>query len=271
MRHSLGLSSSIHLQPTKQPQLDRGASVQRTRTPEIAHICRCKCGGTGTPRGVRAGGTVGAGPVMPELLSHSPREPRSIRGLCLHGSGPLAATVTTATSSGHRPCGPSTPGSSVHGTSQARTLDWVAIPSSRGPSWPRDWTGSPALQADSLPSESQGSPLATEVPTTPASCPQWQFSSVQSLSHVHLFATPWIVACQASLSITNSWSSLKYKWGLPKLIQGMLPHSKVTEEALWTCKEQSEQGNRIAQIAEVHMEGMDSLSPEACTFPYIAC
>ena len=36
-----------------------------------------------------------------------------------------------------------------------------------------------------------------------------QFSSVQSLSCVRLFATPWIVARQASLSITNSWSSLK--------------------------------------------------------------
>ena len=29
---------------------------------------------------------------------------------------------------------------------------------------------------------------------------------VQSLSHVQLFATPWTTACQASLSITNSWS-----------------------------------------------------------------
>ena len=37
---------------------------------------------------------------------------------------------------------------------------------------------------------------------------QW-FSTVQSLSCVQLFATPWITACQASLSITNSWSSLK--------------------------------------------------------------
>ena len=34
-------------------------------------------------------------------------------------------------------------------------------------------------------------------------------SSVQSLSHVWLFVTPWTAACQASLSITNSWSSLK--------------------------------------------------------------
>ena len=36
-----------------------------------------------------------------------------------------------------------------------------------------------------------------------------QFSSVQSLSHVWLFATPWITAHQASLSITNSRSSLR--------------------------------------------------------------
>ena len=35
-----------------------------------------------------------------------------------------------------------------------------------------------------------------------------QFSSVQSLSRVRLLATPWIAARQASLSITNSQSSL---------------------------------------------------------------
>ena len=34
-------------------------------------------------------------------------------------------------------------------------------------------------------------------------------SSVQSLSHVRLFATPWTAAHHASLSITNSWSLLK--------------------------------------------------------------
>ena len=36
-----------------------------------------------------------------------------------------------------------------------------------------------------------------------------QFSSVQLLSRVQLFATPWTAACQASLSITNSQSLLK--------------------------------------------------------------
>ena len=45
-----------------------------------------------------------------------------------------------------------------------------------------------------------------------------QFSSVQSLSHFRLFATPWIAASQASLSITNSRS-------LPKLmsIEAVMP------------------------------------------------
>ena len=38
-----------------------------------------------------------------------------------------------------------------------------------------------------------------------------QFSSIQSLSRVQLFAASWTTACQASLSITNSWS-------LPKLM-----------------------------------------------------
>ena len=35
------------------------------------------------------------------------------------------------------------------------------------------------------------------------------FCSVQSLSRIWFFVTPWTAACQASLSITNSWSLLK--------------------------------------------------------------
>ena len=37
----------------------------------------------------------------------------------------------------------------------------------------------------------------------------YNISSVQSFSHVRLFATPWTAACQASLSITNSQSLLR--------------------------------------------------------------
>ena len=47
-----------------------------------------------------------------------------------------------------------------------------------------------------------------------------QFSSVQSLSHVWLFVSPWTAAGQTSLSTTNSWS-------LPKLtsIESVMPSS----------------------------------------------
>ena len=44
-----------------------------------------------------------------------------------------------------------------------------------------------------------------------------QFSS---LSRVQLFANPWIAACQASLSISNSWSLLK-----PMSIESVMPSS----------------------------------------------
>ena len=64
----------------------------------------------------------------------------------------------------------SPPGSSVHVIFQTRILQWVAIS---------------------------------------YSIYQYQFSSVQSLSHVQLFVTPWTAAHQAFLSITSSWSLLK--------------------------------------------------------------
>ena len=54
-------------------------------------------------------------------------------------------------------CSP--PGSSAHGILQARVLEWVAIPFSRGSSQPRDRSGSPALQADSLQSEPLEKPM----------------------------------------------------------------------------------------------------------------
>ena len=47
-----------------------------------------------------------------------------------------------------------------------------------------------------------------------------QIRSDQSLSRVRLFATPWITACQASLSITNSRSSLRLK-----SIESLMPPS----------------------------------------------
>ena len=53
-------------------------------------------------------------------------------------------------------------GSSVHRILQARILEWVAVPSSRGSSWPRDWTHvsyiSCISRSDSLPLAPPGKP-----------------------------------------------------------------------------------------------------------------
>ena len=49
---------------------------------------------------------------------------------------------------------------------------------------------------------------------------EYRFSSVQLLSHVWLFVTPWTAAHQASLSITNSWSLIKLV-----SIESVMPYS----------------------------------------------
>ena len=58
-------------------------------------------------------------------------------------------------------------------------------------------------------------------------CPQ--FSSVQLLSHVRLFVTPWIAALQASLSITNSRvhsnSRPLSQWWHPAISSSVVPFS----------------------------------------------
>ena len=58
-------------------------------------------------------------------------------------------------------CGP--PGSSVHGSLQARTLEWVAMPSSRGSSNPGIKPTSPALSGEFFTMSHQGSPEQLDV------------------------------------------------------------------------------------------------------------
>ena len=83
-------------------------------------------------------------------------------------------------------------GSSAHGISQARILEWVAISFSKGSSQPRGCTYIFCLAGGLFTTEPPGKPLS-------------QFShSVVSDS-----ATPWTAARQASLSIINPWSLLK--------------------------------------------------------------
>ena len=70
--------------------------------------------------------------------------------------------------------------------------------------------------------------------------PQWKFSSVQSLRGVELLATPWTVACQACLSITNPRSS-------PKLlsIEPVMPSSHFILSLSHNGKERTNQGKAV--------------------------
>ena len=107
-------------------------------------------------------------------------------------------------------CSP--PDCSVHATLQARILEWVAMPSSRGSSLPRDQTGNLLhllhWQAGSL-------------PLAPLYFP-WKKMKVKSLSHVQLFATPRTVAYQAPLSMV--FSRQEYQRRVPGPSPGDLPH-----------------------------------------------
>ena len=97
----------------------------------------------------------------------------------------------------------SLPGSSVHAIIQARILEWVAISFSRESSQPCVSYVSCIGRWVLYHYYHLGSPNWYEFSSV-------QFSSVQSLSCVQLFVTPWIAARQASLSITNSQSSPKF-------------------------------------------------------------
>ena len=88
-----------------------------------------------------------------------------------------------------------------------------------------------------------------------------QFSSVQSLSLVRLFTTPWTAAPQASLSITNSWSLLKLmssKWCHPTISSSVIPSPSAfnltQHQALFQWVSSSHQ---VTKILEFHF----SISP----------
>ena len=100
--------------------------------------------------------------------------------------------------------GLSLPGSSVHGISQARTLEWVAISFSKASSQPRDQICLSCIGRWVLYC------WATwELPLLTLS------ASVQSLSCVRLFVTPWTAACQASLSIRSQPKPMSIKSVMP--------------------------------------------------------
>ena len=100
----------------------------------------------------------------------------------------------------------SPPGSSVHEILWERILEWVAIPFSMGYSWSRDQTWTSCIT---------GKLSFQYVLFHKLSNSDTMISSVESLSCVWLFATPWTAAHQPSLSINSSWAysnSCPFSW-----------------------------------------------------------
>ena len=87
-----------------------------------------------------------------------------------------------------------------------------------------------------------------------------RFSSVQSLSRVRLFVTPWITAHQASLSITNSWSSpnpcVLSWWCHPTISSSVVPFS---------CCPQSSPASGFFPMSQLFASGGQSIGVSAST------
>ena len=86
-----------------------------------------------------------------------------------------------------------------------------------------------------------------------------QFSSVQSLSHVRLFVTPWTAACQASLSITNSQSLLKFM-----SIESVMPSISSSVNPFSSCL-QSSPASESFQMSHFFESGGQSIGVSAST------
>ena len=85
-------------------------------------------------------------------------------------------------------------------------------------SW--SWSKLCTLLTSPVQFQSKSSGLHRSCKYSHSDVPTLQFSSVQSLSHIRLFVIPWLAACQASLSITNSRSSHKLR-----SIESVMPSS----------------------------------------------
>ena len=94
--------------------------------------------------------------------------------------------------------------------SLGKSTSGVAMPNSKVSSQTRDWTQVSCIGGRFFTTELSGKPL-------------FLHQSVQLLSHVRLFATPWTAACQVSLSIKNFWSLLKLILIVSKAIQQSYP------------------------------------------------
>ena len=92
----------------------------------------------------------------------------------------------------------------VHGILQARKLEWVGFPFSRGLPKPGIAPRFPTLQADSLPAESSGEPKNTEVSSL--SILQWIFPTQESnLGLLHCRQILYQLSYQGSPNVDNKF------------------------------------------------------------------
>ena len=118
---------------------------------------------------------------------------------------------------------------SPRGILQARIQEWVAIPFSRGSSWPRDWTRVSCIAGKSF-----------TIWTTKVAClfilitgSFWDHEvkvKVKLLSRVRLSATSWTVAYEAPPSM--GFSRQEYRSGLPFPSSVYLPDSGIKPASL---------------------------------------
>ena len=117
----------------------------------------------------------------------------------------------------------SLPGSSVPGISQARILEWVAMPSSRGSSWPRNWTRVSYIAGGFFASwatrEAHTDPMwsysfpSLRIPSIPG----WILSL--HLQHWFSFALQTPVAMYSSTPLNKN-----FHWSPPSFPRSLLPH-----------------------------------------------
>ena len=115
-------------------------------------------------------------------------------------------------------------GSSVHGISQARILEGVAISFSKGSSWPRDWTRVSAWQVDSSPLRHLGKPehyqmyFKTNNPVLPSplsyfSPTNWVMYLAQRISSSPCCSVPKSVNRHASFTTSSKVKSMNLTVG----------------------------------------------------------
>ena len=132
------------------------------------------------------------------------------------------------------PLGLYQPGSSVHGISQARILEWVAVSHSRGSSRCRDWICTSCLQVDYLPLSYQGSP--SPLPRSCVACPfgQPQLSSV----FVRTVKPPLTDASLSPRVHSVQWVHFQYYafYGLGQIMMTYIHYYGITQTSFITLK-----------------------------------